>query len=141
MNNGIGFNLFYSWLLYWTCQGQEVRTGSCRKTPEINGTWKQYSGQKFFGFFRWLPTIFERFPVESTRFRRPKSSTWAIKTEWSQYFVLFYFLVVSVSCFKVNVNNESSSLLYISQKHVSMKGRYVVFWGTRQAYLHTVFPE
>ena len=31
--------------------GREVRAGSCRKTPEINGTWKQYSGRKFFGFF------------------------------------------------------------------------------------------
>jgi hypothetical protein len=31
--------------------GQEVRTGSGRKTPEIAGTWKQYSGRKFFGLF------------------------------------------------------------------------------------------
>ena len=31
--------------------GQRVRAGSCRKTPEINGTWKQYSGRKNFGFF------------------------------------------------------------------------------------------
>jgi hypothetical protein len=25
---------------------------SCRKAPEIAGTWKQYSGQTFFGFFQ-----------------------------------------------------------------------------------------
>ena len=30
---------------------REVRVGSHRKTPEINGTWKQYSGRKFFGPF------------------------------------------------------------------------------------------
>jgi hypothetical protein len=26
-------------------------TGSCRKTPEIAGTWKQYSDRKMCGFF------------------------------------------------------------------------------------------
>jgi hypothetical protein len=44
--------------------GQEVRAGSCRKTPEIAGTWKQYSGRKFSGFF---PMISGRFLTESTR--------------------------------------------------------------------------
>ena len=30
---------------------REIRAGSRRKTPEINGTWKQYSGRKIFGLF------------------------------------------------------------------------------------------
>jgi hypothetical protein len=33
-------------------------TVSCRKTPEIAGTWKQYSGRKLCGFFRWIPANF-----------------------------------------------------------------------------------
>jgi hypothetical protein len=33
-------------------------TGSCRKTPKIAGTWKQYSERKFSGFFRWMPDNF-----------------------------------------------------------------------------------
>jgi len=38
--------------------GQEVRTGSCRKTPEIDGTWKQYSGRKVPAFFPVNPDYF-----------------------------------------------------------------------------------
>lgn len=29
---------------------QELRAGSCRKTPEINGTWRQFSDRKVFWF-------------------------------------------------------------------------------------------
>jgi hypothetical protein len=36
--------------------GQEVRAVSFRKTPEINGTWKQYSGQKVTGKNKKIPT-------------------------------------------------------------------------------------
>jgi hypothetical protein len=39
-------------------------TESCRKTPEIAGTWKQYSGRKLSGFFPvnscQLPVLFDR---------------------------------------------------------------------------------
>ena len=34
--------------------------GSCRNTPEVIGTWKQYSGRKIPDFFRWFPTSFWR---------------------------------------------------------------------------------
>ncbi len=77
--------------------GQEVRTGSCRKTPEINETWKQYSDRKVFGVFL---VNFDHFLVHSRGnrpenhrkkirkipvgillpfsidFRRPESSSW-----------------------------------------------------------------
>jgi len=46
--------------------GQVVRTGLFRKTPEINGTWKQYSGWKSPDFF---PMKIHPFPFE----RRPFS--------------------------------------------------------------------
>jgi len=39
----------------------EKFTESDRKTPEIDGTWKQYSGRKFFGYF---PVTFRPFPAE-----------------------------------------------------------------------------
>ncbi len=35
--------------------GREIQPCSDRKTPEITGTWKQYSGRKFSDFFRWIP--------------------------------------------------------------------------------------
>jgi hypothetical protein len=41
-------------------------TGSCRKTPEIAGTWKQYSDRKLSGFF---PVGFCQIPVLSGRNR------------------------------------------------------------------------
>jgi hypothetical protein len=40
-------------------------TGSCRKTPEIAGTWTQYSDRKSSGFFRWIPVNFLCFPAET----------------------------------------------------------------------------
>jgi hypothetical protein len=41
------FQLFQSKFEYITHDpGQEVRAGSLRKTPEIDGTWKQYSGKQ-----------------------------------------------------------------------------------------------
>jgi hypothetical protein len=35
-------------------------TGSCRKTPEIAGTWKQYSDRKFSGFFQTISCAFRK---------------------------------------------------------------------------------
>ncbi len=85
---------------YWICinaviPGQEVRAGACRETPEINGTWKQYSGRKVTGknpknADRNTASIFHRFPEfycriwwlsrlfssRSALFRRPESSNW-----------------------------------------------------------------
>jgi hypothetical protein len=40
--------------------------GSCRKTPEIAGTWNQYSGQKLSRFF---PVDSYQIPVLSDRNR------------------------------------------------------------------------
>jgi hypothetical protein len=42
---------------------QKIRVGSGMNTPEIAGTWKQYSHQKIFGFF---PMISDHFPPETT---------------------------------------------------------------------------
>ena len=42
-------------------------TGSCRKTPEMAGRWKQYSGRKLTGFFRWIPAKFLCFPAGINR--------------------------------------------------------------------------
>ena len=42
-------------------------TGSCRKTPEMAGRWKQYSGRKLPGFFRWIPAKFLCFPAGTHR--------------------------------------------------------------------------
>jgi hypothetical protein len=39
-------------------------TGSCRKTPKIAGTWKQYSDRKSSGFF---PLDSSQLPVLSDR--------------------------------------------------------------------------
>ena len=45
-------------------------SGTCKKTPEINGAWKQYSGRKFFGHF---PDDFRSVPVEKNRNSPEKS--------------------------------------------------------------------
>ena len=45
-------------------------TGSCRKAPEIAGTWKQYSERKFSDFF---PVNSSQFPAVSSR-NRPELS-------------------------------------------------------------------
>ncbi len=45
-------------------------TGSCKKTPEVAGTWKQYSGRKLSGFF---PVDSCQLPVLSGR-NQPKIS-------------------------------------------------------------------
>ena len=39
-------------------------SGSCTKAPEINGTWRQYSGRKFFGHF---PDDFRQVPTGKNR--------------------------------------------------------------------------
>jgi hypothetical protein len=44
------FGLLFG-LLHVIYPSQHVPAGSCRKTLEINGTWKQYSHQKVFGIF------------------------------------------------------------------------------------------
>jgi hypothetical protein len=44
--------------------GQEVPGRSGEKTPEIDGTWNQYSRRKFFGLF---PMIFGRVLPKSTK--------------------------------------------------------------------------
>ncbi len=40
---------------------------SCRKAPKIAGTWKQYSGRKFSGFFRRISANFLCFPAGTGR--------------------------------------------------------------------------
>ena len=42
--------------------GQRIRDSSGRNTPEVTGTWKQYSGRKISGFF---PVNSDHFPVLS----------------------------------------------------------------------------
>ena len=44
----------FNWNRPETCR---KRTGTCRKTPDITGPWKQYSGTDFSGFSRWFPMI------------------------------------------------------------------------------------
>ena len=45
-----------------TTPGQRIRDGSDRNTPEVIGTWKQYSSRKISGFF---PVHSNHFPVLS----------------------------------------------------------------------------
>jgi hypothetical protein len=51
--------------------GQSVRTGSSRKDPRINGTWKQYYERNLAGFFpvtsNEVPILFRRKTAESHR--------------------------------------------------------------------------
>jgi hypothetical protein len=87
--------------------GQKVRAGSRRKTPEIDGTWKQYSGNLIqfrpeqagtwqnrqpdtvTRFLRRIPDIFRRVPTGNSAFPagfsrkihgilRQESSSWVI---------------------------------------------------------------
>ena len=44
----------FNWNRPETCR---KRTGTCMKTPDITGPWKQYSGTDFSGFSRWFPMI------------------------------------------------------------------------------------
>jgi hypothetical protein len=56
-------------------------TGSCRKTPEIAGTSKQYSDRKSSGFF---PVYFCQLPVLSGR-NRPEILGKNPKIFWPEY--------------------------------------------------------
>ena len=46
--------------------GERARDGSGRNTPEVIGTWKQYSGRKISGAFRSLSFAFRQELVEIT---------------------------------------------------------------------------
>jgi hypothetical protein len=56
-------------------------TGSCRKTPEIAGTWKQYSGRKFSGGFLSISCAFRQEPTGN---HRKKSETFPSGTLLSE---------------------------------------------------------
>jgi hypothetical protein len=67
-------------------------TGSCRKAPEIVGTWKQYFGRKIFGVFPGRTVQPGEYLVNNTmlqritRLRRPLTRG---KKNWIGYFVAY----------------------------------------------------